>query len=64
MRLALARAVHTLGRERAVFGLDHLELAIGRVLDITPGDSPHADWRKVQTLAVRLSPRTLAGCGC
>ncbi|MFI7510873.1 MobF family relaxase [Micromonospora aurantiaca] len=61
VRLALARAVHTLGRERAVFGREHLELAIGRVLDITPGDSPQADWRSVQTLAGDAIAQNLGG---
>ena len=61
VHLALARAVRTLGHERAVFGRDHLELAIGRVLDITPGDSPHADWQKVQTLAGEAIAKNLGG---
>ncbi|WP_026268471.1 MobF family relaxase [Micromonospora sp. CNB394] len=60
-RLALARAVHTLGRERAVFGREHLELAIGRVLDITPGTSPTADWQRVQTLAGEAIAKNLGG---
>ncbi|MEU1811707.1 MobF family relaxase [Micromonospora aurantiaca (nom. illeg.)] len=60
-RLALARAVHTLGRERAVFGREHLELAIGRVLDITPGASPTADWQRVQTLAGEAIAKNLGG---
>ncbi|MFY1623775.1 MobF family relaxase [Micromonospora sp. WMMD735] len=51
-RMAVARAVHTLSRERAVFTLDHLELAIGRVLDITTDESPADDWRRVQRLVV------------
>ncbi|MEU9507807.1 MobF family relaxase [Micromonospora sp. NPDC048170] len=59
--LALARAVHTLGRERAVFGREHLELAIGRVLDITPGTSPMADWQRVQTLAGEAIAKNLGG---
>ncbi|MFI0796593.1 MobF family relaxase [Micromonospora rubida] len=61
VRLALARAVHTLGRERAVFGREHLELAIGRVLDITPGTSPRADWQRVQTLAGDAIAKNLGG---
>ncbi|MGW0504011.1 MobF family relaxase [Micromonospora sp. NPDC003241] len=61
VRLALARAVHTLGRERAVFGREHLELAIGRVLDIAPGDSPHADWQRVQALAGDAIAKNLGG---
>ncbi|MFI6129455.1 MobF family relaxase [Micromonospora sp. NPDC051141] len=61
VRLALARAVDNLGRERAVFGREHLELAIGRVLDLTPGDSPHADWQKVQTLAGDAIAKNLGG---
>ncbi|MEU7611130.1 MobF family relaxase [Micromonospora sp. NPDC049204] len=61
VRLALARAVRNLGRERAVFGREHLELAIGRVLDITPGQSPQADWQRVQTLAGRAIADGLAG---
>ncbi|MFC8850570.1 MULTISPECIES: MobF family relaxase [unclassified Micromonospora] len=50
-RLAIARAVHTLGRTHAVFGREHLELAIGRVLDIAADQSPAADWQRVQHLA-------------
>ncbi|WP_433531225.1 MobF family relaxase [Micromonospora sp. CA-263727] len=61
VRLALARAVHTLGSERAVFGREHLELAIGRVLDITPGTSPMADWQRVQTLAGEAIAKNLGG---
>ncbi|MEU8216688.1 MobF family relaxase [Micromonospora taraxaci] len=60
-RLALARAVRNLGHERAVFGREHLELAIGRVLDITPGQSPQADWQRVQDLAGKAMAEGLAG---
>ncbi|MBM0201979.1 relaxase domain-containing protein [Micromonospora sp. STR1s_5] len=61
VRLALARAVRNLGHERAVFGREHLELAIGRVLDITPGQSPQADRQRVQTLAGQAIADGLAG---
>ncbi|MCG5466723.1 relaxase domain-containing protein [Micromonospora sp. MED01] len=61
VRLALARAVRDLGRERAVFGREHLELAIGRALDITPGESPQADWQRVQNLAGKAMTEGLAG---
>ncbi|MBO4164290.1 MobF family relaxase [Micromonospora antibiotica] len=60
-RMAVARAVHTLSRERAVFTLDHLELAVGRVLDITAGGSPADDWRRVQRLAVTAITDQSAG---
>ncbi|MEU3456834.1 MobF family relaxase [Micromonospora sp. NPDC006766] len=60
-RLAVARAVHTLSRQRAVFGRDHLELAIGQVLDITPGHSPAADWQRVQRLAAHAVAERTAG---
>jgi hypothetical protein len=52
-RLAVERAVANLTAEHAVFGLDHLELAIGRVLRITPGDRVSRDWHRVRRLAVR-----------
>ncbi|MEH0930914.1 MobF family relaxase [Micromonospora sp. CPCC 205558] len=61
VRLALARAVRTLGQERAVFGREHLELAIGRVLDITPGQSPQADWQRVQNLAGKAITEGMGG---
>ncbi|SCG15614.1 conjugative relaxase domain-containing protein, TrwC/TraI family [Micromonospora echinofusca] len=60
-RLAVARAVHTLSRERAVFGPDHLELAIGRTLGIAPGHSPTDDWRRVQQLAATAVTQHTAG---
>ncbi|MDP9792581.1 conjugative relaxase-like TrwC/TraI family protein [Catenuloplanes nepalensis] len=49
--LAVARAIRDLARERAVWGVDHLELAIGRVLDIDPTVDAGADWARVQRLA-------------
>ncbi|WP_213013914.1 MobF family relaxase [Paractinoplanes toevensis] len=49
--LAVERAVADLTTERAVFGLEHLELAIGRVLDVSTGEDRRADWRRVERLA-------------
>ncbi|WP_345133478.1 MobF family relaxase [Dactylosporangium darangshiense] len=54
-QLAVARAVRDLSADRAVFGLDHLELAIGRVLHINPGDGTRADWSRVHRLAVHAT---------
>jgi conjugative relaxase-like TrwC/TraI family protein len=50
--LAVERALRHLSEQRAVFTLNHLELAIGRVLDIDPS-TPNAatDWARVQHLA-------------
>lgn len=60
-RLAAVRAVHNLSRQRAVFGREHLELAIGQVLDIdTGGDAAH-DWTRVQNLADRVVADGLGG---
>ncbi|WP_434744030.1 MobF family relaxase [Micromonospora sp. SH-82] len=60
-RLAVARAVDTLGRQRAVFGQDHLELAIGQVLAVRPGHSPDADWLRVKSLAEQAVTEQVAG---
>ncbi|MDR7277650.1 MobF family relaxase [Catenuloplanes atrovinosus] len=49
--LAVARAIRTLAQERAVWGVDHLELAIGRALDVDHTGGPAADWARVQRLA-------------
>jgi conjugative relaxase-like TrwC/TraI family protein len=49
--LAVERAVADVTAERAVFGLEHLELAIGRVLDVSTGEDRLADWRRVERLA-------------
>ncbi|MEV6851679.1 MobF family relaxase [Actinoplanes sp. NPDC051411] len=59
-RLAVERAVDELSAERAVFTLDHLELAIGRQLNVNPAIERRADWRKVQRYAVE-AVRTRAG---
>ena len=59
-RLAVLRAVRDLGAERAVFGPEHLELAIGRTLAITPG-APATDWHRVQRLARRAITHQLGG---
>ncbi len=50
-QLAVARAIRTLAAERAVWGVDHLELAIGRILDIDERTDPATDWARVQRLA-------------
>ncbi|MBQ1052474.1 relaxase domain-containing protein [Micromonospora sp. C51] len=60
-RLAVARAVHKLGRAHAVFGRDQLELAIGQVLAINPGASPDRDWQRVQQLAEQVIADGTAG---
>jgi conjugative relaxase-like TrwC/TraI family protein len=49
--LAVERAVADLTAERAVFGLEHLELAIGRILHVEAGSDRHADWQRVEHLA-------------
>ncbi|GAA1574350.1 hypothetical protein GCM10009827_115260 [Dactylosporangium maewongense] len=54
-QLAATRALRELSADRAVFGLDHLELAIGRVLHITPGENIRTDWSRVHRLAVRAT---------
>ncbi|WP_212993501.1 MobF family relaxase [Actinoplanes auranticolor] len=49
--LAVARAVDELSAERAVFSIDHLELAIGRQLHVSPTTDRRSDWRQVQRYA-------------
>ncbi|HKS98189.1 MAG TPA: MobF family relaxase, partial [Rugosimonospora sp.] len=59
-RLAVRRAIQELGEERAVFGREHLELAIGRILMVR--DEPAAaDWHRVQRLARRAITRGIGG---
>jgi conjugative relaxase-like TrwC/TraI family protein len=58
--LAVARAVNEVSGERAVFSLDHLELAIGRNLHVDATADRAADWRRVQRLAAHAI-RTHAG---
>ncbi|WIN00002.1 MobF family relaxase [Actinoplanes oblitus] len=50
-RLAVEHAVAELSASKAVFGIDHLELAIGRILHVDPADGRDQDWRRVQRLA-------------
>ncbi len=59
-RLAVERAVRDLSTERAVFGREHLELAIGRVLQVG-SKSAAADWRRVQRLAGRAISQRAGG---
>ena len=59
--LAVERAVQDLTAERAVFRLDHLELAIGRILNIEPGTSRAEDWQRVQQYAARAIRAHAAG---
>ena len=49
--LAVERAVADITEQHAVFKLDHLELAIGRVLHVSPTTGRRHDWRAVQRLA-------------
>ncbi|MFI7598232.1 MobF family relaxase [Actinoplanes sp. NPDC049681] len=49
--LAVERAVDELSAERAVFSIDHLELAIGRQLHVSPTSDRRSDWRQVQRYA-------------
>ncbi len=49
--LAVERAVADITEQHAVFKLDHLELAIGRILHVSPTSGRRADWRAVQRLA-------------
>ncbi|MFF5085351.1 MobF family relaxase [Actinoplanes sp. NPDC000266] len=58
--LAVEQAVEQLTTERAVFGLEHLELAIGRILHVNPGTDRRADWQRVEHLAAE-AVRTNAG---
>jgi conjugative relaxase-like TrwC/TraI family protein len=58
--LAVERAVDELSAERAVFSVDHLELAIGRQLHVSPGTDRRSDWQQVQRYAAH-AVRTRAG---
>ncbi|WP_432983231.1 MobF family relaxase [Dactylosporangium sp. CA-233914] len=60
-QLAVTRALRDLSADRAVFGLDHLELAIGRVLHITPGENTRTDWSRVHRLAVHATNQGWGG---
>ncbi|WP_203820570.1 MobF family relaxase [Paractinoplanes ferrugineus] len=51
--LAVERAVDELSAERAVFSLDHLELAIGRQLHVNPTADRRSDWQQVQRYAAQ-----------
>ncbi|MFG1995215.1 MobF family relaxase [Actinoplanes sp. NPDC048988] len=51
--LAVERAVDELSAERAVFSVDHLELAIGRQLHVNPTADRRSDWRQVQRYAAQ-----------
>ncbi|WP_199514293.1 MobF family relaxase [Nucisporomicrobium flavum] len=51
--LAVERAVDELSAERAVFSVDHLELAIGRQLHVSPSADRRSDWRQVQRYAAQ-----------
>jgi hypothetical protein len=59
--LAVARAVVDVTAQRAVFSIDHLELALGRILHINPADTVAGDWLRVQRLAARAVNTTAAG---
>ncbi|MET7403568.1 MobF family relaxase [Dactylosporangium sp. NPDC005572] len=56
-RLAVGRAVRDLSADRAVFNLDHLELAIGRILHISASEGTSRDWSRVHRLAVHAANR-------
>jgi conjugative relaxase-like TrwC/TraI family protein len=58
--LAVERAVDEVSTDRAVFSIDHLELAIGRYLHVDPTTERTSDWRRVQRLAAQAI-RTRAG---
>ncbi|MBG0567523.1 MobF family relaxase [Actinoplanes aureus] len=59
--LAVERAVHDLSAERAVFTIDHLELAIGRILHVPTDTDRTADWKQVQQLAAHALRTHAAG---
>ncbi|MGI5243193.1 MobF family relaxase [Dactylosporangium sp. CA-139066] len=52
-QLAVARAVADVTADRAVFGVDHLELALGRILHVNPEDATGQDWQRVRRLVVQ-----------
>ena len=58
--LAIERAVDELSAERAVFSINHLELAIGRQLHVSPTTDRRSDWQQVQRHAAHAI-RTQAG---
>ncbi|WP_199515725.1 MobF family relaxase [Nucisporomicrobium flavum] len=58
--LAVERAVDELSAERAVFSIDHLELAIGRQLHVSPTTDRRSDWQQVQRYAAH-AVQTRAG---
>jgi conjugative relaxase-like TrwC/TraI family protein len=58
--LAVERAVDEVSADRAVFSIDHLELAIGRYLHVDPTTDRPSDWRSVRRLAAQ-AVRTRAG---
>ena len=59
--LAVERAIEEVSGDRAVFSVDHLELAIGRHLHISPGTDRAADWRQVQHHAAQAVRTHTAG---
>ncbi|HKS98252.1 MAG TPA: MobF family relaxase [Rugosimonospora sp.] len=59
-RLAVLRAVRDLADERAVFGREHLELALGRLLEVGKRGA-EADWHRVQRLAQQAVARGIGG---
>ncbi|UQU67375.1 relaxase domain-containing protein [Couchioplanes caeruleus] len=58
--LAVERAVDELSADHAVFSINHLELAIGRQLHVSPTTDRRADWQRVQRYAAHAI-RTRAG---
>ncbi|WP_433294564.1 MobF family relaxase [Actinoplanes sp. CA-030573] len=59
--LAVERAVADVTEQRAVFGLDHLELALGRILHVDPTTGTQVDWAQVQQLAADAVQQRHAG---
>jgi conjugative relaxase-like TrwC/TraI family protein len=60
-RLAVQRAVRELAEQHSVWRLDHLELAIGRHLNVDPKDPVARDWRRVTQLAAGAFNARAAG---
>ncbi|MBM2623404.1 relaxase domain-containing protein [Actinoplanes sp. LDG1-06] len=58
--LAVEQAIEDVTAERAVFKLEHLELAIGRALHVQTTGDRREDWRRVELLASE-AVRTHAG---
>ncbi|MEV0135743.1 MobF family relaxase [Dactylosporangium sp. NPDC050688] len=52
-QLAVVRAVADVTADRAVFGVDHLELALGRILHVDPAAGAGQDWQRVRRLVVQ-----------